>query len=123
MVGSFRGVRGALKQRLRVRVLSALWMVWRCAGRWVGGQPDQAGNARRALSVWVNWCADGQLSGCGNVGRPDRFTSVAAMAMRRVRIVAWFSTTRSGLVSPRRPVQRVRLWANTAQASLAAFAE
>ena len=65
----------------------------------------------------------GQLSGSRRVGRPERFTSVAATAIRRVRIVAWVNTTRSALVSPRRPVQRLRLWASTAQASQAVLAE
>ena len=60
--------------------LSARRGSWRALG--AGGvQPDGAGNARRALSVSVNSCAHGQFSGSLRVGRPERFTSVAATAI------------------------------------------
>lgn len=57
--------------------------------RW-RSQPDEAGNARRALSVAVNSFAHGQLSARRKVARPERFMNVAAIAISRVRTVRVF---------------------------------
>ena len=82
------------------------------------GQPEGAGNARRALSVLVKASAKGQRAGSRSSIWRERLTMTAGTEMRRVRLVRF--VTGGWLAS--RVVQCPRLWARTAQASQAALA-
>ena len=74
-------------------------------------------------SRWWNWVAQGQRAGARRIRVPDRLTSRAGMARRRTRTVR--ATVKMGTagVVPAVAVQRMRLWARTAQHSQAELAE